>query len=50
MGAAGRGLVCETWAADTMVRQIAEVYEDLLAARGHRGLAGQPRRAVEANT
>jgi len=50
MGAAGRGLVCETWAADTMVRQIAEVYEDLRAARGHRGLAGQPRRAVEANT
>jgi glycosyltransferase involved in cell wall biosynthesis len=32
MGAAGRSLVCETWAAETMVRQIEEAYEDLLGA------------------
>jgi hypothetical protein len=50
MGAAGRGLVCETWAAETMVREIAGAYEDLMAARGHRGLAGELPKAVEADT
>jgi glycosyltransferase involved in cell wall biosynthesis len=35
MGAAGRGLVCQTWAAETMVREIAGAYEDLIAARGN---------------
>jgi glycosyltransferase involved in cell wall biosynthesis len=50
MGAAGRGLVCETWAADTMVREIADAYEELMAARGRRGPAGRPPKPVEANT
>jgi phosphatidylinositol alpha-1,6-mannosyltransferase len=50
MGAAGRGLVCETWAADTMVREIADAYEELMAARGRRDPAGRPPKPVEANT
>jgi glycosyltransferase involved in cell wall biosynthesis len=50
MGAAGLGLVCETWAAETMVSEIARAYEDLMAARGHRALAGELPRTVEADT
>jgi glycosyltransferase involved in cell wall biosynthesis len=50
MGAAGRGLVCEAWAADTMVREIASAYEDLLAAHGYRGLATRSPKTVEADT
>ncbi len=50
MGEAGRALVCETWAAETMVREIARAYEELIAARGHRGLAGDLPKSVEAET
>jgi glycosyltransferase involved in cell wall biosynthesis len=50
MGAAGRGLVCETWAAETMVSEIARAYEDLMAARGPRALGGELPRTVEADT
>jgi glycosyltransferase involved in cell wall biosynthesis len=50
MGAAGRDLVCQTWAAETMVREIAGAYEDLVAARGHRGLARESPNTAEANT
>jgi glycosyltransferase involved in cell wall biosynthesis len=50
MGAAGRGLVCKTWAAETMVSEIAAAYEELVAARRRRIPATQVATTVEADT
>jgi glycosyltransferase involved in cell wall biosynthesis len=50
MGAAGRGLVCQMWAAETMVSEIARAYEDLMAARGPGGFAGHSPKTLEADT
>jgi glycosyltransferase involved in cell wall biosynthesis len=49
MGAAGRDLVSEMWTAENMVCQIAGAYLELIAARGHRGLARELPDETEAN-
>jgi glycosyltransferase involved in cell wall biosynthesis len=50
MGAAGRDLVRQAWAADTMVHEIAGAYDDLMAARARTGQPGTSPNTAEAQT
>jgi len=50
MGATGRSLVREAWAADTMVREIADAYEELMEVRRRRTWPDRSPDTVEAPT
>ena len=50
MGAAGRDMVSQTWAAENMVREIAGAYVDLITGRRSSRVVGESRKTVEADT